>query len=79
MPPCVFLGVFRDADLERYLHNFFGGCAVGRALMAAAQRAEERVLETFRRFGKETDLAAIRQDQDETTEWAMSGTPSTWN
>ena len=40
-----------------------------RALMAAAQRAEERVLEIFRRFGKETTLAAIRQDQEETAEF----------
>ena len=40
-----------------------------RALMAAAQRAEERVLEIFRRFGKETTLAALRQDQQETAEF----------
>ena len=40
-----------------------------RALMAAAQRAEERVLEIFRRFGKETTLAAIRRDQNETSEF----------
>ena len=40
-----------------------------RALMSAAQRAEERVLEIFRRFGKETMLAAIRQDQKETSEF----------
>ena len=40
-----------------------------RALMSAAQRAEERVLEIFRRFGKETTLAAIRQDQKETSEF----------
>ena len=40
-----------------------------RALMAAAQRAEERVLEIFGRFGKETALAAIRQDQRETAEF----------
>ena len=40
-----------------------------RALMAAAQRAVERVLEIFRRFGKETTLAAIRQDQKETSEF----------
>ena len=40
-----------------------------RALMAAAQRAEERVLEIFRRFGKETTLAAIRQDREETAEF----------
>ncbi|MDE2780889.1 MAG: hydantoinase B/oxoprolinase family protein [Chloroflexota bacterium] len=40
-----------------------------RALMAAAQRAEERMLEIFGRFGKETTLAAIRQDQQETAEF----------
>ena len=40
-----------------------------RALMAAAQRAEERVLEIFLRFGKETTLAAIRQDQEDTAEF----------
>ena len=40
-----------------------------RALMAAAQRAEERVLEIFRRFGRETTLHAIRQDQVETAEF----------
>ena len=40
-----------------------------RALMAAAQRAEERVLEIFRRFGKETTLASIRLDQRETAEF----------
>ena len=40
-----------------------------RALMSAAQRAEERVLEIFRRFGKKTTLAAIRQDQKETSEF----------
>ena len=40
-----------------------------RALMSAAQRAEERVLEIFRRFGKETTLAAIRRDQNETSEF----------
>ena len=40
-----------------------------RALMAAAQRAEERLLEIFRRFGKETTLAALRQDQEETAEF----------
>ena len=40
-----------------------------RALMSAAQRAEERVLEIFRRFGKDTTLAAIRRDQRETSEF----------
>ena len=40
-----------------------------RALMSAAQRAEERVLEIFTRFGKDTTLAAIRQDQVETSEF----------
>ena len=40
-----------------------------RALMSAAQRAEERVLEIFRRFGRETTLAAIRRDQNETSEF----------
>ena len=40
-----------------------------RALMAAAKRAEERVLEIFRRFGRKTTLAAIRQDQEETAEF----------
>ncbi len=40
-----------------------------RALMAAAKRAEERVLEIFRRFGMETTLAAIRQDQEETADF----------
>ena len=45
-----------------------------RALMAAAQRAEERVLEIFRRFGKETTLAAIHQDQEETTEFVRQKT-----
>ncbi len=40
-----------------------------RALMAAAQRAEERLLEIFRRFGKETTLTGIRQDQKETAEF----------
>jgi len=37
-----------------------------RALMAAAQRAEERVLEMFERFGKDTMLSAIRRNQEET-------------
>ena len=45
-----------------------------RALMAAAQRAEERVLEIFRRFGKETTLTAIKQDQEETTEFVRRKT-----
>ena len=40
-----------------------------RALMSAAQRAEERVLEIFNRFGKETTLSAIHQDQVETAEF----------
>ena len=40
-----------------------------RALMSAAQRAEERVLEIFNRFGKETTLSAIQQDQVETAEF----------
>ncbi len=40
-----------------------------RALMSAAQRAEERVLEIFTRFGKDTTLAAIRQDQVETSDF----------
>ena len=40
-----------------------------RALMAAAQRAEERVLEIFRRFGRETTLAAIERDQQETADF----------
>ncbi|MCH7606772.1 MAG: hydantoinase B/oxoprolinase family protein, partial [Chloroflexi bacterium] len=37
-----------------------------KALMAAAERARERVLEMFDRFGKLTMQAAIRQDQDDT-------------
>ncbi len=37
-----------------------------RALMAAAQRAQERLLEMFDRFGKDTMLAAIEQDQADT-------------
>ena len=37
-----------------------------RALMAAAKRAQERLLEMFDRFGKETMLAAIEQDQADT-------------
>ena len=37
-----------------------------RALMAAAQRAQERLLEMFDRFGKATMLAAIEQDQADT-------------
>ena len=37
-----------------------------RALMAAARRAQERLLEMFDRFGKETMLAAIEQDQADT-------------
>ena len=45
-----------------------------RALMAAAQRAEERVLEIFGRFGLETTLAAIGQDQDETSEFIRQKT-----
>ena len=45
-----------------------------RALMAAAQRAEERVLEIFNRFGKETTLSAIRQDQEETAEFVRRKT-----
>ena len=45
-----------------------------RALMAAAQRAEERVLEIFRRFGRETTQAAIRQDQAETAEFIREKT-----
>ncbi|MFQ6030595.1 MAG: hydantoinase B/oxoprolinase family protein, partial [Dehalococcoidia bacterium] len=39
------------------------------ALMASTQRAEERLLEMFDRFGQETMLAAIRQDQAETAEF----------
>ena len=45
-----------------------------RALMAAAQRAEERVLEIFRRFGKETTLAALNQDQRETADFIREKT-----
>ncbi|MDE2938813.1 MAG: hydantoinase B/oxoprolinase family protein [Chloroflexota bacterium] len=45
-----------------------------RALMAAAQRAEERVLEIFRRFGKDTTLAALQQDQQETAEFIREKT-----
>ncbi len=37
-----------------------------RALMAAASRAQERLLEMFHRFGKDTMLAAIEQDQADT-------------
>ena len=37
-----------------------------KALMAAAQRAQERLLEMFDRFGKDTMLAAIEQDQADT-------------
>jgi N-methylhydantoinase B len=37
-----------------------------RALMAAARRAQERLLEMFDRFGKDTMLAAIEQDQADT-------------
>ena len=37
-----------------------------RALMSAAQRAQERLLEMFDRFGKDTMLAAIEQDQADT-------------
>ena len=48
-----------------------------RALMSAAQRAEERVLEIFRRFGKATTLAAIRQDQRETSEFVRRKTLET--
>ena len=48
-----------------------------RALMASAQRAEERVLEIFRRFGRETTLAAIRQDQEETAEFIRRKTLET--
>ena len=45
-----------------------------RALMSAAQRAEERVLEIFRRFGRDITLAAIRQDQRETSEFVRRKT-----
>ncbi len=48
-----------------------------RALMAAAQRAEERVLEIFRRFGKETTLAALRLDQEETAKFIRQKTLET--
>jgi len=44
------------------------------ALMSAAQRAEERVVEMFTRFGKETTLAAIREDQRETGEFIRKRT-----
>ncbi len=37
-----------------------------RALMAAANRAQERLLEMFGRFGKETTLAALDSDQSDT-------------
>ena len=37
-----------------------------RALMAAANRAQERLLEMFGRFGKETTLAALEADQADT-------------
>jgi len=37
-----------------------------RALMAAANRAQERLLEMFGRFGKETTLAALAVDQADT-------------
>ena len=37
-----------------------------KALMAAAQRAQERLLEMFDRFGNQTMLSAIRQDQHDT-------------
>ncbi|MEE9149767.1 MAG: hydantoinase B/oxoprolinase family protein [Candidatus Tectomicrobia bacterium] len=37
-----------------------------RALMAAATRAQERLLEMFARFGKETTLAALDADQADT-------------
>ena len=37
-----------------------------RALMSAASRAQERLLEMFDRFGKQTMLAAIAQDQTDT-------------
>ncbi len=48
-----------------------------RALMSAAQRAEERVLEIFARFGKATTLAAIGQDQRETSEFVRRKTLET--
>ena len=48
-----------------------------RALMSAAQRAEERVLEIFRRFGRDTTLAAIRRDQRETSEFVRRKTLET--
>ena len=48
-----------------------------RALMSAAQRAEERVLEIFARFGKATTLAAIKQDQQETSEFVRGKTLET--
>ena len=48
-----------------------------RALMAAAQRAEERVLEIFQRFGKEATLAAFQQDQEETAEFIRQKTLET--
>ena len=37
-----------------------------RALMAAANRAQERLLEMFTRFGKQTTLAALEADQADT-------------
>ena len=37
-----------------------------RALMAAANRAQERLLEIFGRFGKETTLAALEADHADT-------------
>ena len=37
-----------------------------RALMAAASRAQERLLEMFQRFGKDAMQAAIAQDQEDT-------------
>ena len=37
-----------------------------RALMAAASRAQDRLLEMFERFGKDTMQAAIAQDQEDT-------------
>ena len=37
-----------------------------RALMAAAQRAQERLVEMFGRFGKQAMLSAIQQDQMDT-------------
>ncbi len=40
-----------------------------RALMAATLRAEERLLEIFRRFGRETTLASIILDQQETADF----------